>query len=110
DRAALHLAARQAAAGHAAFVERWHTAHTAWLAINPQAAAAAQPSSLPSAPPSSLPPAPPSWLSSRSAAEGSASPSTPGHHPMQAFLAAHPHLIPFEGFDPENPEHLNPHT
>ncbi len=94
DQAMHKHAAQQAAATHTAFLDRWRIAYTAWLASQPE-------------PRSST--APPS-LSSRSIAEGSVSlPGTPTH-PISPFLAAHPELIPFTGFDPNNPEHLNPST
>ncbi len=72
DRAMLQHAAKQRAATHQAFADRWSTTRSAWLA-------------------------------------GSGS-SIPAPQQHTAFLAAHPELVPFPGFDPTNPDHLDPAT
>jgi uncharacterized oligopeptide transporter (OPT) family protein len=134
DRAMLHHAAKQRIADHATFLNRWQAAHTAWLSSNPLPSQAAnspwlssrsedrgprhaqlrdgveaEGSAFPAHPQS--PSADSSWLSSRSEAEGSASPTQNAQvHPLTPFLEAHPELIPFEGFDPTNPDHLDPAT
>ncbi len=96
DQAVRKHAVRQAAADHAAFLDRWRTAHIAWLRSSPQDLSS-RPERSEVEGPASLPGIPhPSSVASS--------------HPITAFLAAHPHLIPFEGFDPTNPDHLDPAT
>lgn len=109
DRALLHHAAKQTAADQAAFRDRWQTAYATWLnahPLEPTAGLDLPPDPAPPTPLATIPiPAPSPWLSSSSAAEGSASSTNAAH--LHAFLAAHPHLLPFEGFDPANPEHFD---
>ena len=105
DRAIHHHAAKQAAATHADRLPPLsNTAHAAWLATNPT-----QPSQ---------PAAPSSPTVSPSERLGSSSGNLAGQPreasaraaSTSAFLAAHPHLLPFSGFDPTNPDHLDPAT
>ena len=72
DRAMLQHAAKQRAATHAAYLDRWSATHKDWQA--------------------------------REFVRGN---TTPTH---ADFLAEHPELIPFEGFNPTNPDHLDPAT
>ena len=104
DRAMLHHAARQRAATHTAFLDRWRTTQATWLATSPQpisfqSAAMTQPTN---------------DVSSRPEAAGRSGEIpvfAPAHaHPITAFLTAHPELLPFPGFDPTNPDHLDPAT
>ena len=93
DRAMLQHAARERIAAHTALVDRWTMARSAWLAD--------QASSRPLLAVEGLDGEQPS-----AATEGSVETA----HDHVAFLAAHPELIPFGGFDPRNPEHLDPAT
>jgi len=89
DRAMLQYAARQHAANYQAFLERWITTRDAWLAQQ----ASEQPSFV-------------------RVTHGSGQLGTP-QHPVgvpPAFLEAHPELVPFAGFDPTNPDHVDPAT
>ena len=72
DRAMLQHAAKQRAATHAAYLNRWTATRKDWQA--------------------------------REFVRGN---TTPTH---TDFLAEHPELIPFEGFNPTNPDHLDPTT
>ena len=54
--------------------------------------------------------APSSWVGSPGGPEGQSREAPARAASTGAFLAAHPELIPFEGFDPTNPEHLDPAT
>ena len=87
DRAMLQQAARERAAGHAALIDRWTSARSSWLAGQ-----------------EAVP-----LLPSVEGLDGEQRyTETASDH--VAFLAAHPELIPFGGFDPSNPEHLDPAT
>ena len=112
DRALHQHASRQAAADRAAFLNRWQTAHTAWLATNSQTPSQPEINKpLPQTPshqtPSSRPEA-----AGRSGETPVFPPSAPATNPLHyaAFLVAHPELLPFPGFDPTNPGHLDPAT
>ena len=87
DRAMLQHAARERIAAHTALVDRWTTARSAWLA-RPQSIA--------------LNPG-------VEGLDGDQRNVETANTPL-AFLQAHPELIPFAGFDPANPEHLDPAT
>ncbi len=138
DRALLHHAARHRSATQAAFQQRWQDTYTRWLATNPTSQAASRPRE-PGAPglasetwdPTTLPIHPreagapsmtasSSWVGSsgdipgqppKPGAPGLASETwVPTPHPIQTFLTAHPELTPFPGFNPTNPDHLDPAT
>ena len=117
DRALLHHAARQRSATHAAFQTRWRETYTTWLTQNPTSTSPQNPTSPQNL---NLTPPPPSPQTavilseakdpcSSSPGEASGEPTHP-LHPITAFLAAHPELTPFEGFNPTNPDHLDPST
>jgi len=185
DRAMLHHAARQRAATHATYLDRWRTTHATWLSTNPvspreagapspptvslsgsvglssgefgghprEAGAPSPPTVSPServgspsgelgghprdagapSPPTVSPServgspsgelgghpreagapsmtAPSSWVGSPGGPEGQSREAPARAASTGAFLAAHPELIPFEGFDPTNPDHLDPAT
>ena len=87
DRAMLQHAARERVAAHGALVDRWRTARSSWLAGQ-----------------EAVP-----LLPGVEGLDGEQRDTeTASDH--VAFLAAHPELIPFGGFDPRNPEHLDPAT
>jgi putative OPT family oligopeptide transporter len=87
DRAMAQHAARQAVAERTAYVERWRSARSAWMARQ---------ENVPLAP-------------GMDGDEGDLRYDVATHSHAN-FLAAHPELMPFVGFDPTNPDHLDPAT
>ena len=87
DRAIALHATKQAGANHSALLERWVQAKSAWSARREE-----------------LPFAPGMESETGDGRFGEAEDDYGG------LLAAHPELIPFPGFDPTNPDHLDPAT
>ena len=85
DRAMLQHAARQRAAAHQAYGDRLVAAHSAWLVNLP--------------------------AERRLDLERTSAAAPSGTHTLSpGFLQAHPELLPFPGFDPTNPDHIDPAT
>ena len=93
DRAMLQQAARARVAAHGALVERWTAARSVWLAERRAAAGLPGVEGLDG-----------EQRAMATGGDGGAASE------QVAFVAAHPELVPFAGFDPRNPEHLDPAT
>ncbi len=93
DRAMLQQAARARVAAHGALVERWTAARSVWLAERRAAAGRLGVEGLDG-----------EQRAMATGGDGGAASE------QVAFVAAHPELIPFAGFDPKNPEHLDSAT